>query len=154
MSIAVTVQAISFGFEKLTFISLLTPFLIGSGITFFVSRLLQLRLDGLHQDLQNEFDQRASELQDNEDRFKQFAETSPGWFWETDAEHRFVFVSSHVFEVTGSRPEDILGRTREELRADSVDADEEQQWEYYRRLRGTASPIQGFLLSRKVCRWS
>jgi len=149
MSIAGTVHTISFGFEKLTFLSLLTPFLLGSGITFFVSRLLQLRLDGLHQDLQNEFDRHDRELRNNEDRFKQFAETSPGWFWETDAEHRFVFLSSHVFEVTGDRPEDILGRTREELRTDSIDADEEQQWEYYQDCVERRLPYKDFRYREK-----
>jgi PAS domain S-box-containing protein len=131
MSIAGTMQGISFGFEKLTFLSLLTPFLLGSGIAFFGSRLLQRRLDGLSKKLEEEFAKRTRELRNTENRFQQFTESSNEWFWETYAENRFVFLSSHLFEVSGARPEDILGRRREDLRLDSIDPAEDERWDHY-----------------------
>ncbi len=44
-----------------------------------------------------------------------FAETTHGWFWETDADHRFTYFSSSVFDHTGVPPEWHYGKTREEL---------------------------------------
>jgi PAS domain S-box-containing protein len=38
----------------------------------------------------------AQALSDNEERFRDFAETASDWFWETDAEHRFSYMSPRV----------------------------------------------------------
>jgi len=43
------------------------------------------------------------------------------WFWETDAQHRFSFVSSQTALATGLNPSDILGRRREDFAADRGD---------------------------------
>ncbi len=144
MSIAGTMQGISFGFEKLTFLSLLTPFLLGSGIAFFVSRLLQKRLDSLSKKLEDEFAGRTRELRTTEERFHQYSETSSEWFWETDVEDRFVFLSSHLFEVSGARPEDIIGLRREDLKLEPNDPAEHESWDYYRRCIEQRLPYQDF----------
>ena len=38
----------------------------------------------------------------------------PDWRWETDADNRFVWVSDNFEVITKTRPEDIVGFTREE----------------------------------------
>jgi len=37
-----------------------------------------------------------TEIREARERFRAYAETSSDWFWETDAEHRFVFVSAGI----------------------------------------------------------
>ena len=124
-------QGISFGLEKLTFLSLLIPFLLGSCIAFLGSRLLQRRLDSLSQKLENEFERRSRELITSEDRFQQYAESSTDWFWETDADNRFVFFSSRLYELIGISDDDVLGKRREDFRIDSSDPEEDRQWQSY-----------------------
>ena len=129
--IAIVVQGVNFGFSQVTLLSLIPPFLIGAGITFFWTRLLQLRLDGLRKNLQDEFNQRTRELRNTEERFKEYADSSTNWFWETDAENRFVFFSSHLYESMGISSDDVLGKRREDLRLASADPDENAQWDNY-----------------------
>ena len=53
-----------------------------------------------------------------------FAGIASDWFWETDADHRFTYFSARMEQVTNMRPEDIIGRKRNEqvlLRSDSAD---------------------------------
>jgi PAS domain S-box-containing protein len=131
MLAAVLVQTINFGFERINLYSLGIPFLIGCGIAFFISRLMRSNLDGLRRRLEDDFDRITRDLKNTEDRFEHYAESSSDWFWETDADGRFVFLSSHLFDVTGARPEDILGKTREQVRLQPETPDEEKMWQEY-----------------------
>ena len=130
--VAILVQSVNFGFERISLSSLSIPFLIGCGIAFFVCRLLRNNLQRLRQELEDDFERNTRDLKNTEERFQHYAESSSDWFWETDADNRFVFLSSHLYEVTGSRPEDILGRTREELRIEAEGPEEEKRWQDYR----------------------
>jgi PAS domain S-box-containing protein len=51
----------------------------------------------------------------SEKRFRDFASVSSDWFWETDAQHRFTFLSPRFTEVTGVGRDVFLGRTRMEV---------------------------------------
>lgn len=65
---------------------------------------------------------RAEEaLRRSEERFRDFALSVSDWMWETDAEHRFVWMSPNVEELTGVPPEWHYGKTRLELMAPSTD---------------------------------
>ena len=56
---------------------------------------------------------------ESEERFRVFAETASDWFWETDAELRFSYLSTQIFNVTGIAPVDLIGKTRWEIASDS-----------------------------------
>lgn len=56
-------------------------------------------------------------------RFRDFAEVSSDWFWETDAQLRFIFFSDRFEDVTGVPSERFLGKTREEIGAPGADPD-------------------------------
>ncbi len=60
-------------------------------------------------------------LRESESRFREFAEAASDWFWETDPEHRFTFVSRAGVEDVGLRPQDVMGLTRYELSGLIVD---------------------------------
>ncbi len=63
------------------------------------------------------------QLEDSEERFKDFAESISDWFWEMDANLRFTYFSPTFERVTGVRPDALLGKTREETGIPGVSDD-------------------------------
>ncbi len=55
-----------------------------------------------------------------------------GWIWETDASHRFTFMSDSVARFAGKSPEWHYGKTRQEL--GNLNADDAQHRKYLRQL--------------------
>ena len=53
-----------------------------------------------------------------EQRFQDIAEVASDWIWETDADHRFSYLSSRFFDLSGHRPAEIIGLRRHELIGD------------------------------------
>ena len=53
--------------------------------------------------------QAESRIQHTEMRFQDFAEGASDWLWETDAEHRFVYIADRVREI-GIDPAQMLGQ--------------------------------------------
>ncbi len=51
-------------------------------------------------------------LQSNQRRFQDIAESASNWFWETNANFEFTYLSDRFFEITGLDPDQILGRTQ------------------------------------------
>lgn len=50
-----------------------------------------------------------------ERRFADFARSSADWFWEMDRRGRFTYVSDRIFEATGLRAADLIGKRREDI---------------------------------------
>lgn len=48
-------------------------------------------------------------------RFTDVLEVSADWIWETDAEHRFTFISQRAHDISGSTPEGLIGKRRTEV---------------------------------------
>jgi len=69
-----------------------------------------------------------AQLRDSELRFKQIAETASDWFWETDAAHRFTYISERFFELSGVDPATVIGRSRKEFIGPSLIAQNPEQW--------------------------
>jgi PAS domain S-box-containing protein len=81
-------------------------------------------------------------LRESEERFRDFADTASDWFWETDAEHRFSFISeSDGMQPNGNRVR-AIGRTRWEMAAD-VES-EPGKWSDYRRRLERREPFRDF----------
>jgi len=55
------------------------------------------------------------------ERFEHFAGLIDGWFWETDDQHCFVYMSANVELATGVAPEWHYGKSRKDLRGDDID---------------------------------
>ena len=75
--------------------------------------------------------QRENALQESEQRFKDFAETAADWFFETDADLRFTFVSERHSQLTGFNPADIIGKTRREIFGGSLLEDAEKLEQHF-----------------------
>ena len=58
-------------------------------------------------------------------RFTDFAEMASDWFWEMDENLRFSYFFGRNFEITGYQPSDLIGKTRAEMTAESVD---DEKW--------------------------
>ncbi len=53
-----------------------------------------------------------------EQRFEDIAEVASDWIWETDSDHRFSYLSSRFFDLSGHRPDEIIGLRRYQLIGD------------------------------------
>jgi PAS domain S-box-containing protein len=79
-----------------------------------------------------------------EARMRDFAAASSDWFWEQDAALRFTYVSSGLRARTGIEPDQIIGRTREDLRdAGTVERDAES-WARLDRIIAAREPFRDF----------
>lgn len=76
-----------------------------------------------------EVHQRTRKLQESEERFKDFAQASADWLWETGPDHRFTFTSNQytIHSRLGLQQEDIVGRLRRDLAPDDV-TNNPQKW--------------------------
>ena len=54
-------------------------------------------------------------IQDREQRFRDVAEVSGDWIWETDEEHRFSYFPPRLQQALGVSPLNLLGKTRQQL---------------------------------------
>ncbi|MCW8890586.1 MAG: ATP-binding protein, partial [Sedimenticola sp.] len=59
-----------------------------------------------------------------EQRLNDLSQISMDWFWETDEQIRFTYVSQRYFDITGVPSSKVIGKTRFEL----VPIQEQQQW--------------------------
>ena len=83
----------------------------------------------------------------NEQRFRDVVEAASDWVWETGPDHRFTFISEKLQDLSGERPEDLLGRTRWELRLPD-DADE-ANWAAHRAALEARQTIRNFVFPHR-----
>jgi PAS domain S-box-containing protein len=86
-------------------------------------------------------------LRESEERFREFAGTASDWLWETDAEHRFVFISDAI-RRHGGNPARGIGKTRFEL-ADDTESNR-GVWEEHRRTLDRREPFRDLVYSRRM----
>lgn len=70
----------------------------------------------------------AAELARCQYRIDAVASILGGWIWETDAEHRFTYMSPSVTRFSGREPEWHYGKTRQELGNLSVKTADGRSW--------------------------
>jgi len=54
-------------------------------------------------------------IKQSRERFKGFAEAASDWYWETDSQLRFTFISNPASEYSGMDMDDMLGLSRTDL---------------------------------------
>ncbi len=85
-------------------------------------------------------------LQIRKQQFRDFAEASGDWFWETDAEHRFTWFSDRVEEITGVPVAFHIGKSRLELAADQT---EQEKWHAHLEILEARRSFRDFRFLRK-----
>ena len=144
------VQGIASGFASLSFAGLGVAFVSGTIITFFISRYLGKLLRTQQEILERGFDERSHALKNADERFRYYAESSSDWFWETDEEDRFVFISSRIFEVAGIPVEQVIGKKRDAFRRETNDPAEQEHWDRYLECVAQRLPIKDFQYSASL----
>ncbi len=82
----------------------------------------------------------------SEERFRGFAESGSDWIWETDEEHRIVWLSASVSAHSDYRIEDMLGRTRWEIFG--IDLAQDRHWRALKEDMDAHRRIRDFRWSR------
>ncbi|MCW8862210.1 MAG: PAS domain S-box protein, partial [Rhodospirillales bacterium] len=75
-------------------------------------------------DLEKEVAERKRAEQEainNEQRFRDIAESASDWFWETGPDLRFTYFSKRIKTILGVAPEDFIGKTRAQVEAPGND---------------------------------
>src|SRR5579862_6805358 len=91
--------------------------------------------------------EQAEALKKSEARFRDFALASSDWFWETDAEHRFTYLSENVQQLR-AEPERYLGKTRMENASDFET--EPGKWREHLATLERHEPFNNFVYSRRI----
>jgi len=86
-------------------------------------------------------------LRESEARCRDFALTSSDWFWETDEQHRFTYLSDHI-RAFGQDPKTRLGRRRMDLAGDI--AAEPAKWQEHFAVLDQHEPFRDFVYTRKI----
>ncbi|HJV51724.1 MAG TPA: PAS domain S-box protein [Noviherbaspirillum sp.] len=82
-------------------------------------------------------------LRDSEERFRDLTELSSDWYWEQDADYRFVQINGDVLAKTGMAAQDYLGKTLWELPFDGVPG---EQWMEHRSRLAAGEPFYELVL--------
>lgn len=81
-------------------------------------------------------------IRESEERFRDYADTASDWFWESDKEHRFTYLSSSE-RRPNVRDSAVIGKTRWEY-SDDV-ADEPHKWEEHRAALARQESFRNFV---------
>jgi len=65
------------------------------------------------------------DLAEREARFRQYSEVNSDWYWETDRDERYVFISDSFESITGRSPVPLLGKRRWDLGSTEMEVDAE-----------------------------
>jgi PAS domain S-box-containing protein len=82
----------------------------------------------------------------SEERFRNIAEASSDWIWEVGPDLKFTYVSGRLYETTGVRPEEVLGRTREQLAGEDT---ENAAWRAYQEDLDERRPLREFTYAHR-----
>src|SRR5579864_452077 len=87
--------------------------------------------------------EQAEALGKSEARFRDFAYASSDWFWETDENHRFIYISEGISTTGfGVTPASFIGRTRMEIAVDA--GGELTKWQEHYALLERHEPLRNF----------
>ena len=81
-------------------------------------------------------------LRVSEERFRALSKISSDWYWETDSDHRFTFMSFDVSYDRRTTRAQILGKTRWELFPHMMTS---QEWELHHQTLAARRPFQDVL---------
>jgi len=94
-----------------------------------------------------ELAQTADALRNSEERFRDYALTSSDWFWETDADHRFTYLSDGI-RAFGHDPASLIGHSRMEFAADA--GSDSVKWQEHFATLNRHEPFRDFIYTRKI----
>ncbi len=112
-----------------------------------INKELEQRVHERTQHLSQEIIEREyiqQSLTNSEQRLRDIAESASDWFWETGPDHLFTYLSGRCYEVTGFKPEDVIGRKRYDLADFSNSTEKKDDWESYEEILRNELPLDNF----------
>ena len=91
-----------------------------------------------------ELEATAAALRENQQRFRDLAESASDWFWETDAELRFTYISENFVEATGWPTSQVLGKRRWDIVDPRELAENADKWRRHREECEAHMPFRRF----------
>ena len=86
-----------------------------------------------------------------EERFRDVADTAGDWIYEMNADLRFTYISDRFFEIFPVRPEQVIGKTRQEFAGRELD---EPHWKKHYSELAAHRPFRNFAYnSEKLDYW-
>lgn len=82
-------------------------------------------------------------LQANQRRFQDIAESASDWFWETNSNFEFTYISERFYEITGLEPSAVLGRTQWDVAGPRQIAAAREVWQTHFRVMAGREPFRG-----------
>ncbi len=98
--------------------------------------------------LKREVEERRSAeaaLHQSEQRFRDFAEASADWFWETDPDDKFAYISPNVERILGVPARWYLGRRPHDIGRHDFD---DEAWNRHREQFSRREPLRDFMYRR------
>jgi hemerythrin-like metal-binding protein/PAS domain S-box-containing protein len=86
-------------------------------------------------------------MRESEGRFRDFAESSSDWFWETDDEFRYSYISQGRRYLSGFDPVANIGKRRDEVADEPVDT---EKWRKHFEDQENRLPIRDFVFNLKT----
>ncbi|MCW9033334.1 MAG: PAS domain S-box protein [Rhodospirillales bacterium] len=87
---------------------------------------------------------RTRALEISEKRFKDFSEVGSDWIWETDKDHKFIFLSGQIEEITENKPESVYGQNRFDNQPPIEIENEPEKWEQHRETLSAHKKFENF----------
>ncbi|MGB0671361.1 MAG: PAS domain S-box protein, partial [Rhodospirillales bacterium] len=84
---------------------------------------------------------------ESEARFKELAEMASDWFWETDGDGRFTYVSENVIDSMGNPAEFYIGRMRQDAAQGRM---EDDKWRAYRDCIANCQPFRNYIYETRA----
>jgi PAS domain S-box-containing protein len=97
---------------------------------------------GIHADI-TEIQHARAALEASQARLADWAAASNDWFWETDADHRFTFISEGVETATGIKATAMIGRRIDQAR---ISDDETPRWGEHLATLAARAPFRDFVV--------
>lgn len=77
------------------------------------------------------------------EQFEHFARMMGGWFWETNSQHRFIYISKNVETITGEKADWHYDKTRQELYSNLI---EDDIWKKHLNTLDAREPFHDFII--------
>jgi len=135
----------------------LVGFLVGAfGLLFVVLLLIVRRAESIlrrqYAEKQHEIEERRlaeKALRDSESRLESFLDAASEWLWETDANHKFTFLTGRLFDAVGIHVEDVVGKSRLDL-VDKAKEIDPQKWERHLADLDAHRPFRDFIYAVEI----
>lgn len=101
-------------------------------VLFLYMRRTSNLLNAQYQETLREVEERRqieTALRESEQRFEDFADSASEWVWETDADHRFTYISERFYDISGVSTLDAIGKTRLEMASNSILLADQEMWQ-------------------------